>query len=403
MSDYSNPLTDYSPQMEANEPGYFGHPPADGVFSEDDELELASEFLEIDNEEELQEFVDGFIGQAQRELDATIDPPMEQDLGDILKSVAKVALPIAGGVLGGYFGGPAGAALGSNLAGQVGHAFGLELEGLSPEDSEFEVGKQFIRFAGAAVKNAADAGPHADPAQAAHDAVVKAAQLHAPGLMDIAASDSLGMRLSRHDTGDTTVANSDRFRGDYCPVCSGRARSPNAMAISEEERMDIASGLMELESEEEFEGFLTGLISRGADAAGKFIDSPTGQALGHVLKDTAKQLLPVAGQAVGQYFGGSAGGQVGGALGTAASSLLEAESEEQEWEAANTFVKVVVDAVNNAGDAPRGAHPHATARHAVAEALRTHAPHLAAAHRNGGRRHSGRWVRHGRRILVVGA
>ena len=127
------------------------------VFSEDDELELASEFLEINNEEELQEFVDGLIKQAEHGLNATVDPSMEQDLGDILKSVAKVALPIAGGVLGGYFGGPAGAALGSNLASQAGHAFGLELEGLSPEDSEFEVSKQFVRFAGTTVKNALEA------------------------------------------------------------------------------------------------------------------------------------------------------------------------------------------------------------------------------------------------------
>jgi hypothetical protein len=289
------------------------------------------------------------------------------------------------------------------------------LEGLSPEDSEFEVSKQFVRFAGTTVKNALEAAPHTDPAYVARSAAVKAAQMHAPGLMNVATrdrSDGAGNRgrsvqPSSHDKGDMTVPNlngtqngsqSNGFRG---------ALPRNAMVLSEEEQIDIASELMELESEEEFENFLGDLISHGAEAAGKFISSPTGQALGQVLKDTAKQLLPVAGQAVGTYFGGSTGGQIGGALGTAASNLFEAESEEQEWEAANTFVKVVVDAVNNAGDAPAGTNPDAVARDAVAEAIHVHAPHLADAYSRGGRsrrrQHSGRWVQHGGRIFVIGA
>jgi phage tail tape-measure protein len=174
--------------------------------------------------------------------------------------------------------------------------------------------------------------------------------------------------------------------------------------------MDIAADLMELEDEEDFENFLDDLISRGAQAVGRFIDSPTGQALGGALKDAAKQLLPVAGQAVGSYFGGPAGGQIGGALGTAVAGQFEAEAEEQEWEAANVFVRVAVDAVNNAANAPVGAHPQAVAQNAVAEAARRHAPHLAHAFSHPGRdwtsarhsRHSGRWARRGREIIVYG-
>jgi hypothetical protein len=121
--------------------------------------------------------------------------------------------------------------------------------------------------------------------------------------------------------------------------------------------------------------------------------------------------LPVAGQAVGTYFGGPAGGQVGGALGTAASGLFEAEAEEQEWEAANVFVKVAVDAVDNAGNAPPDADPYAVAQHVVTEAIRRHAPHLLHAHHGGGHgwaeprhhgQHGGHWVRHGRHIVVYG-
>jgi hypothetical protein len=193
------------------------------------------------------------------------------------------------------------------------------------------------------------------------------------------------------------------------PFASPRPRT--GTVLNEAEQMDFATDLMELESEEDFENFLGDLISQGAAAAGKFISSPTGQALGGVLKDAAKQLLPVAGQAVGTYFGGPAGGQIGGALGSAASDALEAETEAQEWEAANTFVKLAADAVNNAAAAPAGANPEAVAQNAVVEAAKVHAPHLIAALSNGRpdrfeaphrSRRSGRWMRHGRRIILFG-
>lgn len=53
--------------------------------------------------------------------------------------------------------------IGSNLASVAGSALGLELEGLSPEDREFEAAKQFVRFAGQTVSNARQADPRAEP------------------------------------------------------------------------------------------------------------------------------------------------------------------------------------------------------------------------------------------------
>lgn len=413
MSDYRNPLTDYSPQMEtAESPSHtgFGTESASGVFDEDEEIELASQLLEIKSEQEFGQFVDGLMRKAERVLNRPVEPPLEEDIGDILKSIAKVALPIAGSVLGGFVGGPPGAALGGSLASAAGHAFGLELEGLSPEDSEFEVSKQFIRFAAAIVQNALAADPHADPARVARRAAVRAARAHAPGLMNLDQLIHATRRQSRrthNGEGDTTVPSLDRMQTASYQATDRR----NGTMLSEEDQMDLAADLMEMESEEEFENFLGDLISKGAEAAGKFISSPAGQALGGALKDAAKQLLPVAGQAVGSYFGGPTGGQIGGALGTAASSLFEAEADEQEWEAANIFVKVAVDAIDNAGDAPPDADPHAVAHHAVTEAVRRHAPHLMRPSHNGGRgwgetdhrrSRSGHWARHGRHIVVYG-
>jgi len=79
-------------------------------------------------------------------------------------------------------GGPLGAKIGSSLGSMAGQALGLELEGLSQEDREFEATKQFVKFAGETVKNALSAPPNIDPATAAKAAAAEAARIHAPGL-----------------------------------------------------------------------------------------------------------------------------------------------------------------------------------------------------------------------------
>jgi hypothetical protein len=104
---------------------------------------------------------------------------IRQALGGYLKAAARKALPIVGTAIGTAFGGPAGGALGGKLASTAGGVFGLELEGLSGEDQEFEMAKAFTRFASQAVQNAAGAPPHAS----ARDAVIAAAGQYAPGLL----------------------------------------------------------------------------------------------------------------------------------------------------------------------------------------------------------------------------
>ena len=185
MSTFSNPLTDYSPQMEFQD-NFAEMPGQPGVLSEGDEMELAAEFLDISNEAELENFLGDFIKGIGSTIGKIVNSPVGQAVGGVLKNVAKTALPIAGGALGGFVGGPVGAAIGSNLASVAGSALGLELEGLSPEDREFEASRQFIRFAGETVASALRADPRADPEAVAHHAAMEAARRYAPGLMDIA-------------------------------------------------------------------------------------------------------------------------------------------------------------------------------------------------------------------------
>ena len=154
------------------------------VFDEAQEMELAAELLEIRDEAELDRFLGDFIKRAGQAVGSFVKSPTGQALGGILKGAAKKALPIVGGALGRLVGGESGANIGGQLASTAGRIFGLELEGLSGEDREYEVARGFVRFAGEAVKNAAMAPPSApNPAAIAQSAVAAAARQFAPGLL----------------------------------------------------------------------------------------------------------------------------------------------------------------------------------------------------------------------------
>ena len=63
-----------------------------------------------------------------------------------------------------------------------GRRLGLELEGLSPEDQEFEVARRVVRLAGDAAVKAAAAPPSAPAGKVVNKAIAAAAKKHAPGL-----------------------------------------------------------------------------------------------------------------------------------------------------------------------------------------------------------------------------
>ena len=167
-----------SEQFEYGETAEWGE-----VFNETELMEMAAELLEVRDEAELDQFLGSLIKKAGGAIRKVVKSPVGQAIGGILKGAAKKALPIAGGALGGWVGGPLGAKIGSGLASMAGKALGLELEALSPEDREFEGAKQFVRFAGEAVKNAASAPLSANPRAAANAAAAAAARKFAPGFL----------------------------------------------------------------------------------------------------------------------------------------------------------------------------------------------------------------------------
>ncbi|NOK15733.1 hypothetical protein [Corallococcus carmarthensis] len=161
------------------------------VFNENELNELASELLEVSNEQELEQFLGNIIKKVGGAVGQFVKSPLGKQLGGMLKGLAKQALPMVGSALGNLVVPGVGGAVGGKLASMAGQAFGLELEGLSQEDREFEVAKQVVRLSADAAKAALSAPGNSAPQQVASAAINQAIQKFAPGL-----SNQLAMRAA---------------------------------------------------------------------------------------------------------------------------------------------------------------------------------------------------------------
>jgi uncharacterized protein (DUF697 family) len=250
-------------------------------------------------------------------------------------------------------------------------------------------------------------------------------------------------------------AQSQEYEGDlegYLGelVSQGPGEMEGEAALGEMQETELAHELLEVQSEEELEQFLGNLLSGAANAVGGFIKSPVGQALGGALKNVAKAALPAVGGALGSIVAPGIGTAVGGKLGSFASSLFEYEEElgslpahEQELEVARRVVRLAVGAGRSAARAPRSAPPRSVVNRALRSSAQTNAPGLLRARPRdaangrrfygdpsgtvvpswygddegdqadglepqdearsyGERPRSGRWVRRGRRYILLG-
>jgi hypothetical protein len=177
-------------QWEAEESEYaFGGELEEGELEvpmdETEELELASSLLEVESEEELEQFLGDVFRVAARSAGRLARSETGRALGAILQDTVARAVPIVRGTLGGAVGPGPGGAQGGTLAEQAGSLLGLELEGLSPQDQELESARQLVRLASNAYRRAARAPRNVPPRVVARRAVIAAARRHAPGLVRI--------------------------------------------------------------------------------------------------------------------------------------------------------------------------------------------------------------------------
>jgi uncharacterized protein (DUF697 family) len=146
-----------------------------GELGSEMETELAAELLEINNEQELEQF----LGDIVKGVGSFIRGPIGQAVGGVLKQVAKTALPAVGGALGSFVAPGIGTAIGSQLGQMAGSALGeYEVAG----EQEFEVAKKVIQLAQATAQHVAAAPPDIPPQVVAEQAVAHAAQELMPGI-----------------------------------------------------------------------------------------------------------------------------------------------------------------------------------------------------------------------------
>lgn len=403
----THPLVEYSPETEVPDgtpPGPLATvatrtPTSAGVFNEGQVLELAAQLLEARTAPALAASLAQLITRTSRQLGTAIAPAAAHALQGALTQAADRTLPCAA------------CPRSSRHLAEATRAAGLELEGLSPEDKEFELARNFVRLAADAVRHLVTSPAGASPQRSAQHALARAARHHAPGLLS-----------SPHPHQEPTMHDIDRTQTEYENEQFEFAEnewSPEAGgAFSEAEEMELAGELLSVSNEGELDRFLGDLVSRATKAVGSFARSPIGQAVGGVLKGVAKKALPMAGTAIGTYFGGPLGAKIGSGLANAASNALGLEAEmageDREFEGAKQFVRLAAQTAAQAAAAPPGADPRAVAQQAAVAAAKQLAPGLlsaaaaaaapaAAAAARPGAATTGRWVRRGNRIVVFGA
>ncbi len=156
---------------------------AAGGLDPSEEMELASDLLSVSSEEELDQFLGKLVKKVSRKAGKFLRSKTGRGLVGVLKGVAKTALPVVGGAVGSMVAPGIGTAIGSRLGSAVGGLFEMEMEGLSPEDQEFEVARRVVKVAAQAAKNATKAPKNAPAAKVVKAAIVAAAKKHAPGLV----------------------------------------------------------------------------------------------------------------------------------------------------------------------------------------------------------------------------
>lgn len=188
----------------------------------------------------------------------------------------------------------------------------------------------------------------------------------------------------------------------------------------EADELALAAELLAVTDEGELDQFLGSLARRAVSAARDFAGSDAGRAVGGILKSAARKALPQLGQAVGNYIvpgvGGQAGQQVGKWLGSRFETGLQLEglsAEDRDLETARAFVRFATSTAQRAAAMPKSLPGPLAAQKAATAAARQHLPGLlkrpgqpAQPGQPGQSRpsaDSGRWIRRGRNIVILGA
>jgi hypothetical protein len=156
--------------------------------------ELAAQLLDVTNQAELEGFLRRLVDRAVRRVGGRVPAATRRALVAVLRRTAERTLPTLTTALGDPLGPLAG--VGPSAAETAARVYGLELEGMSAEDRDYEIARQFLRFARAVAWRAARA-PASAPAAAVDAAVASASRSLAPGLLPPQPEMPIGARPPR--------------------------------------------------------------------------------------------------------------------------------------------------------------------------------------------------------------
>jgi hypothetical protein len=142
--------------------------------------DLAAELLDVVNTSELQRFLGDLAAETARDAGRPIRADVGRALIPVLRRTVERTLPTLSIAVADDPRPLAGAAPAAARA--ASRVYGVELEGMSAEDRDFEIARRFVHFARAAMARAS-AGSAPDPATAVADAIAQAGREHAPGLV----------------------------------------------------------------------------------------------------------------------------------------------------------------------------------------------------------------------------
>jgi hypothetical protein len=220
----------------------------------------------------------------------------------------------------------------------------------------------YVKFATNAIQNAANKPGH--PSVVSKAAIIEAAKRHYPIILRKKISVITNGKEYGYEQGYPGEYLSEEI---YSEEIADEEIADEEIAdeeiFSEVDEMQLASELLSVTNDQELDFFLGKLIRKAARAVKGFAKSGIGRAIGGVIKNVAKKVIPIAGGALGTFFGGPVGGMVGSKLGTFASGLFEIEpeglsAEDMEFATSRGFVMFAGKAARLAARSDRFTHPN---------------------------------------------
>jgi hypothetical protein len=151
--------------------------------SEQQEVQLAAEALEILGDKELEEFLGNMLSGVAAGAGRGIRPAVARQLGGALKGVATALLP-GGDLLGSPMAPRPREGAGSKLGQMVDGLLELELEGLDREGAELERARRFVGLAATSARQAALAPHDVPPRHVVQTALARSLEEHVPELLE---------------------------------------------------------------------------------------------------------------------------------------------------------------------------------------------------------------------------